>query len=180
MINIRSSAVLTFAIGAVVASGASHAVVVNKVMAANAPAHCQAFTPGPSNTIRNRVIGSENVGPSPIAVACTFEKPIGESASYVQIVDMWFTNNNAAGTINVNCTLLTGYQGQGGAVIINKSVNIAAGEQEGIDFTADDTPDGADVDLGDHLVGVNCTLPTGAVINDTYIYWQENNGVAAP
>ena len=39
---------------------------------ANAPARCQAFTPGPTNTVRNRVTGSENIGAA-MNVACAFE-----------------------------------------------------------------------------------------------------------
>ncbi len=33
--------------------------------------------------------------------------------------------------------------------------------------------------LGDWLAGINCSLPTGAVINDIYFYWMQEDGVPA-
>src|SRR4249919_389886 len=165
------SASLTLAVAGVLASGSAHAAVVEKGLAANAPAHCQAFTPGPTNTIRNRVVGSENVGAT-MNVACAFEKGYSENAGFVKSVYMYFSNSGT-GTISINCSLLTGWQGQGGAFVVNKTVAVTAGEQASLEFSAADTVDPSDTDLGFDLVGVNCTLPKNAVINDTYIYWDE-------
>jgi len=169
---VTKAASLTLAVAGLVASNSAQAVVTTKGLMANAPAHCQAFTPGPTNTIRNRVVGSENVGAT-MNVACSFEKGFTEDSSYVRGVTMYFNNSNASASITVNCTLLTGWQGMTGAVAINKSVVVDAHTQTSLTFSADDTADAMDTDLGADLVGVNCTLPTGAVINDTYLFWDE-------
>lgn len=170
------ASLLTVAVGIAFASANSSAAVVVYGSAANAPGRCQAFTPGPSNTIRNRVVGSENIG-APIAVACDFETTFSDASTNAIAVDMFFSNNGTAGPVTVNCTMLNGWQGAEGAVAVNKSVSVTNGTQSQITFDSDDTPDPADTDLGFVLVGVNCTLPTNAVINDTYVYWGDENGV---
>jgi len=176
--TLTKSALLTIAIaGCVAAAHDARAAVVNYTLVANAPAHCQAFTPGPANTVRNRVVGSENVGAA-MNVACTFEMVRSSTSSNVSSVTLWFSNN-LGGSVNVSCTLLTGYQGMSGATVLNKSVAVSVGVQNYMSFTASDTSNPADTDLGNTIVGVNCTLPQGAVINDTYISWTDENGVGS-
>jgi len=173
--TLMKSACLTLAIaGCLAASHDAPAAQATYTTMANAPAHCQAFTPGPANTIRNRVVGSENVGAA-MNVACTFETVRSASGSSVTSVSMWFSNN-VGGSLTINCTLLTGYQGMVGAVAINKSTTVTTGQGQ-ITFSSADTSDPADVNLGNSIVGVNCTLPQGAVINDTYVNWTDENGV---
>lgn len=176
MNNCIKASLLTLALGTVFAVTEANAVQTVYGLGANAPGRCQAFTPGITNTIRNRVIGSENVGSSAIAVACDFEVGLSDDSSNALAVEMWFSNNSA-NPINVDCTLLSGWQGATGAVLINKSASVVTGVQTGIFFDSDDTPDPADTDLGFPIVGVNCTLPTSGVINDTYVYWADENGV---
>jgi hypothetical protein len=170
------ASILTIGLGVAFMSADSNAAMVVYGSAANAPGRCQAFTPGITNTIRNRVIGAENVG-SPIAVACDFETTFSEISTNALAVDMWFSYNGSSGPVNVSCTMLNGWQGAEGAVLVNKVASVASGEQSEIEFTSDDTPDETDTDLGFLLVGVNCTLPTNAVINDTYVYWADEDGV---
>jgi hypothetical protein len=172
------ASLLTIGLGVAFASADSNAAMALYGSAANAPGRCQAFTPGPSNTVRNRVIGSENIG-APMAVACDFETTYSEASTNVLAVDMWFSNNSTAGPVTVNCTMLSGWQGAEGAVVVNKSVVVTNGTQSEIQFSSDDTPDDTDTDLGFLLVGVNCTLPTNAVINDTYVFWGDEDGVGA-
>jgi len=176
--TLLKSACVTLAVGACVfLSGPAHADMVSYQMAANAPAHCQAFTPGPANTIRNRVVGAENVGSAPMNVACTFEKINNQGGTtFAAYVLLYFSNNGTA-QMTVTCTLLSGFQGMGGAIVLNKSVNVTAGSQSSLQFSAMDTADPSDATLGNDLVGVNCTLPPNAVINDTYVGWSEENGV---
>ena len=178
MNNSVKFAAITLAIGSVFAASSSQAALVNYVETANAPSNCQAFTPGPSNTIRNRVVGSENIG-SPIAVACAFQKPFSLTSTAPTRVELYFSNNNTSGSITVNCTMLTGWQGATGAVAINKSATVPFGSQatQLVFFTAADTPSTTDTDLGFDQVGINCTLPTGGVINDSYVQYQDENGV---
>lgn len=173
--TLMKTAFLTLAVAGCFATGRADAGQVDYMMIANAPARCQAFTPGPANTIRNRVVGSENVG-ALMNVSCTFEKVWSAQSTNVTSVSLWFSNNGA-GTVAVNCTMLTGYQGQSGAIVLNKSVNVTHGSQEPITFSYNDTENPSDTDLGNNIVGVNCALPTGAVINDTYIQWKDENGI---
>jgi hypothetical protein len=169
------AALLTIALGTVFMAADSKAAFVAYSSAANAPGRCQAFTPGPSNTIRNRVVGSENIG-TPIAVACDFEVELSNTSSNVTEIEMWFSNNGSS-PLTVDCTMLNGWQGASGAVLINKSVTVNPGVQSDIVYQPVDMPDPAATDLGFVLVGVNCTLPTNAVINDTYVSWFDENGV---
>src|SRR5688572_9423303 len=126
MNNFAKAGMLTIALGAVFATADSNAALVVYGSAANAPGRCQAFTPGPTNTIRNRVVGADNIGP-PIAVACDFEAGVSNNSTNVVAVDMWFSYNGSSGPVNVNCTMLNGWQGAAGAVFINKSVSVAFG-----------------------------------------------------
>ena len=43
---------------------------------------------------------------------------------------------------------------------------------------ADDTPDPDDTDLGSYAVGIVCTLPTHAVMSETYSFWTDEDGVS--
>jgi hypothetical protein len=173
------ASLLTIAVGMAFVSVNSNATVVAYGAGANAPGRCQAFTPGITNTIRNRVVGSENIG-SPIAVACAFETVMSDVSTNAILVDMWFSNNSTAGPVTVNCTMLNGWQGAEGAVAVNKSVQVTNGTQAEIRYEAADTPDTTDTDLGFNIVGVNCTLPTNAVINDTYVWWGDEDGIENP
>lgn len=178
MNNFAKVGMLTIALGAVFATADSHADIVAYGSAANAPARCQAFTPGVSNSFRNRVVGSENIG-VPNAIACAFEAGISETSSNVIEVSMWFSNNGTSGPQTVNCSMLTGFQGQAGAILVNKTASVVAGEQTEIFYDATSTPSTTDVDLGFILVGVNCTVPTSVVVNDTYVYWADEDGVGS-
>ncbi len=66
--------------------------------------------------------------------------------------------------------------------MVTKSVTIPAGSQatESLSWTAEDNPAEGAADLGSDLVGINCTLPVGAVINDTYLDWPMDNGIDNP
>lgn len=177
MTNSTKFAALTLAVGAVFAAPDATAALVTYVETANAPSNCQAFTPGITNTIRNRVVGSENVGSAPIAVACAFQKPFSATSTAPTRVDLYFSNNNTSGSITINCTLLTGFQGALGAVAVPKSATVAAGGSGSVFYTAADTPSPTDTDLDYDQVGINCTMPTGGVINDSYVSYQDENGV---
>ena len=127
--------------------------------------------------------------PPPIAAATVSGQAVPVTASVVDSgsgvtsvqfkvdgVIMYFSNNGTA-ELTVNCTLLTGYQGMAGAIMLNQSLNVLPGFQNGFLFSASNTADPSDDDLGTEIVGVNCTLPPHAVINDTYLQWMEDNGV---
>ncbi len=159
-------------------SGQAQAAVAEHTVISNSVNYCQAFTPGPANTIRNRVIGAENVGAA-MNVACNF--PLSNNGAAGGTVptelEVWFSNNSSA-AITVSCTLLTGYQGDSNGYAVTKSVSVPVGTaQRFLSWGAADNPTTGATTLGNNLVGVNCSLPTGAVINDTYLFWNMDNGV---
>lgn len=142
--------------------------------------HCQAFTPGPANTIRNRVVGAENIGPA-IAVACNFHSMSNGLASSdaPYQVTVYFANNSS-GTITVTCTMLTGAQTSSNAYAVTKTTTpISAGglTSTSLSWSLLDNPTPGASDMGNGYIGINCTLPTGAVINQTLVIWRQDNGV---
>jgi len=176
--NIRSGLAAIFAIGVVVyAAGAraNHEVYASD---SNAPAHCQAFTPGPTNSIRNRVTGAENVGAT-MSVACAFEI-VGSFDAVQPVSDAGVRiANNGSSAFPVSCSELGGYFGNAGTVISKTTASIAPGASEQLEFSAEDTPDEEDADLGYYAVGIVCSLPTHAVITETRATWSDEDGVAA-
>lgn len=176
-------ALLSIAAGLAMQAGTADAAVATQTLAGNAVNYCQAFTPGPANTIRNRVVGSENVGPNTMNVACAFHSMYnGDPTNTSNPTGLWvYFSNNKTADLTVTCTLLTGYQGSSTTYAVTKSVVIPAGSQAdtSLSWTYEDNPEydlGA-TDLGNQLVGINCTLPVGVVINDTYMDWTMDNGV---
>lgn len=173
------SALVTVGLVLAASSLPTHAVTATHTLMSNPTSKCQAFTPGPTNTIRNRVVGSENIG-AKMNVACSFDVlDNGATATAPTAVTMYFANNSSA-PITVTCTLLTGYQGESGTYLVTKTTApIAPGgvDQQSLQWNAGDNPTASATDLGDMLVGVNCSLPTGAVINDSYLDWNADNGV---
>ena len=175
--NIRSGLAVALAIGiAFFATGAqaNHEVYVSD---SNAPAHCQAFTPGPTNTVRNRVTGAENIGAA-MSVACAFES-IGSDAAVQSVTDAGVQIVNNGNTVfTVTCSELSGHFGDAGTVIAKTTASIDPGASVHVDFSADDTPDEEDGDLGYYTVGIVCNLPTHAVIAETHATWYDEDGVA--
>ena len=172
---------LSVAAGLALQSGHADAAVASHLFYSNAVNYCQAFTPGPANTIRNRVVGSENVGAT-MNVACNFHAMFNGAAGNTNPTQLtvYFANNNTSGTLQVTCALLTGYQGQPSGYIVTKTTAaIAAGgiAQASLSWAAADNPVQPATTLGNSLIGINCTLPTGAVINDIALYWTMDNGV---
>ena len=111
-------------------------------------------------------------------VACNFPSMYGgANATNPSDLFVFFTNNNTTGSITVSCTLLTGYQGDATQYAVTKSLTLAPGENNNLEWHATDNPDSTATDFGTDLVGVNCSMPHGGVINDTYLYWQQEDGV---
>ena len=172
---------MSVAAGLALQAGNADAAVAQHLFRANAVNYCQAFTPGPANTIRNRVVGSENVGAT-MNVACNFHTLTNGAAGVTPPTSLtvYFANNNASGSLTVTCALLTGYQGQGSSYIVTKTtgaINAGGVSQAFLTWNAADNPVQPATNLGNYFIGINCTLPTGAVINDTYLYWNMDNGV---
>lgn len=159
----------------------ANAAVATHLRVANAVDNCQAFTPGPSNTIRNRVTGAENVGSVPIAVACNFGTSWNGASSNTKLteVDLFFTNESGA-AVTISCTLLTGggaHVTGGPAYAVTKTLNLPNAYSSQLNWTTADNPTSGATDLGNWMVGTNCTLPPGVTLNTTQVVWQADNGI---
>lgn len=176
---------LAVALGLLVPAGKSSATVAEFWQDSNAVNYCQAFTPGPANTIRNRVVGSENVGTATINVACNLASfwNGADPNSNPTYLEVYFSNNSAV-DIDVSCSLLTSYQGSSSSYLVTKTVTVPAhatsDDGNSIFWDAADNPDSEAADLGSDLVGMTCALPKGGVINDIYISQEMDNGVDPP
>ena len=179
MNNMLKTGLLTLGLGIVFCSPNADAAVQTHRSYSNAVNNCQAFTPGVSNTIRNRVIGAENIG-SPIALACNFNTVFNGAAgnTNLQAVTLYFSNGG--GATSVTCVLLTGMAPgwiSGSAYTVAKNVAIGAGGTGAISFTAADNPTPESTDLANVMVGVNCTMPTNMILSGSELLWTANNGV---
>lgn len=172
------SCLATLAAATAFAATGVHGATQAYINDANAPARCQAFTPGPTNTVRNRVTGSENIGAA-MNVACAFENVSSfDYGSNVVQAGVQLANNGTA-AFTVACSELSGYYGDAGTVLNKTSASVAPGASQYVDFTADDTPDAGDTDLGSYAVGIVCNLPTHAVMGETYSIWYDEDGIGA-
>lgn len=178
MSNALKACLATAALGTALAATTASAAVATYYIDGNAPSMCQAFTPGPTNTVRNRVSGSENIG-ALMNVACAFENMGSASGGYTESARVSLYNNSAS-AFSVNCSALSGYFGAVVGTVLNKTSDpMDPGAGTTVNFSEADTPDGADTDLGSYSVGIVCGLPTGGVITSTEASWTDENGVGS-
>jgi hypothetical protein len=169
------ASLLTLVISAAFAPVAGNAEEVPQIIASSAMAHCQSFTPGVTNTITNRVIGSENTGSKNLGIACAFEVDAGAmTGDGVQSVTL-FLNNHGSAAFDISCTLAVGPEGAF-SYFINKTTTVDPAEQNSVTFTPEDGGS-EDAGFGDYLVGLTCILPPKSIINDTYVAYSVDNGV---
>ena len=180
MTNILKMGLLTLAIGSAFSATDSRAAVSQHFSDSNAVNYCQAFTPGVSNTIRNRVIGAENIGTASVAVACnyastqnTHDTSDQRLASLAQV----FYNNSAA-SVTISCTLATGSPGInfGDTYSSTKTLTLAPGVANFIVFDGNDNPT-ASATFNNNVVGVNCILPTHVIATDVELAWSAEDGI---
>ena len=156
------ASLLTLAISAAFAPAAGNAAEAPQVIASSAMAHCQSFTPGVTNTISNRVIGSENTGTKNIGIACAFEVDAATiTGDGVQSVTLWL-NNHGTTPLDVSCTLATGPEGAF-SYFISGTTHVMPSEQTPVIIGPDDGATG----FGEYLVGLTCMLPPKAIIGET-------------
>jgi hypothetical protein len=168
------ASLLTLVVSAAFAPAAGNAAEVQQVIASSAMAHCQSFTPGVTNTIANRVIGSENTGAKNLGIACAFE--VDSSAMTpdgVQSVTL-FLNNHGSAAFNMSCTLAVGQEGDF-TYYISKTTTVNPSTRTSVSFTPEDG--GSDAPgFEDFLVGLTCIMPPKSIINDTYVAYYVDNG----
>lgn len=113
----KTAALVAFA-GLSVGAGAPAWAEQSHYVSSNAVDKCQAFTPGVTNTIRNRVAGAQNIGSQPIAVACVFEVSETYGLGSPTVDDAYvYIRNDAAAQVTVNCSLLPGDPSNLGTII---------------------------------------------------------------
>ena len=178
--KLLAALLLTSSLGLALAMPADAAVALHSRFA-TATANCQAFTPGISNTIRNRVIGAENVGSAPIAIACSFPTFANGAAGNTppRSLRVFFENTTSA-NMTINCTLLVGGGNglsSGTQYAVSRSVVVPANFIEQMDFGSADNPNTGATDFGDQFVGLNCVLPPGGMMKSTRLQWNADNGV---
>ena len=174
MNTVMRMSLTTMALGLGLASASSNAAVETYYNEGNAPRHCQAFTPGVTNTIRNRVTGAENVGASPIAVACAFENVGSGVASFTASATVAIYNGSESSQ-TITCSGLAGYFGNVVGSVITKSVTLAPSTAGTITINAADTPSTTDTDLGSWRYGMNCTVPTAVTLTWTRATWTDDD-----
>jgi hypothetical protein len=150
--------------------GASPAALAEQshYVSSNAVDKCQAFTPGVTNTIRNRVAGAENVGTQPIAVACAFEvsETYGLNSATVDSVYVYL-KNGSANEVTISCTLLPGtnWASDGVGTLVTQSATLAPGGTGAVTYEGT-----WDV----YGIGVNCNLPPQGTIQGTVIRYRND------
>jgi hypothetical protein len=182
MNNLLKASLLTLGL-ALVYSAEANAALATHNSYSNSVNYCDAFAPGTANTLRNRVIGVENVGTAPLPVACNYASFFNGAPgnTRIQTVQVYFLNNNGTGTASVTCTLLSGNTAGIGAGTVYVSTKttaaFAAGTQGGLSWTTADNPQQPATDLGNVLVGINCILPPNIVMSTHALGWTADNGV---
>ena len=169
------ASLLTLVISAAFAPTAGNAEEVAQIVASSAMAHCQSYTPGVTNTITNRVIGSENTGTKNIGIACAFEVEAGPTLTPdgVQQVIVWL-NNHGTTPFDVTCTLATGPEGAFSYFISKTTEDIEPSVQTPVTFTPEDGGS-EDIGFGEYLVGLTCMLPPKAIIGETDVVYNTDD-----
>ena len=180
MTNILKMGLLTLAIGSAFTATDSRAAVSSHFSDSNAVNYCQAFTPGVSNTIRNRVIGAENIGTASVALACDYTTVHNQNDASDQnlntIAQVFYNNSTVSATIT--CTFATGTPGFnfGDAYTSTKTLTLAAGAANFIVFTGADNPTPT-ATFNNGIVGVNCMLPQNVIATDVELTWNAEDGI---
>lgn len=136
-------------------------------------ARCQASLPMSELAIRKRPLTIQNDSVDTGAwVTCGFEFDSGIALDGgALLVDAYFTNYSNT-TQTLNCSGVTGYEG-GDNEYVGLSLELAAGatgEDGNLFWYANDFENGG---MNTGLVMINCYLPPGVGINDSYVYWAE-------
>ena len=162
---------LTLAIAAAYSVPAT-AQVVHGNPAAPA-ARCQASLPMSELAIRKRPLTIQNDSTTTGAwVTCGFEYDAAAAINNsALLVDAYFTNYSGTDQ-ELTCSGVTGYQ-HGENEYVGQTITLPAnsGEDDGNLWWLDTDFEGGGMETG--LISINCYLPPGVGINDTYVYWAE-------
>jgi hypothetical protein len=177
----RNTGMIVLVAGVALHAGAACAALSTHISDSNAVNYCQAFTPGISNTIRNRVIGSQNVGTSALAVACNYATVTNTNDSSDQTMGAIYQvfANGSKSEVTISCTLLTGTPGGdyfGDVYSSTRTLQLAPGAVDYIQFTGEDNPTPG-ASLNSTMVGVNCLLPPKVTMTEVELVWTAEDGI---
>lgn len=163
---------LTLAIAAAYSAPTAAQAVINA--ASSAPsARCQASLPMSELAIRKRPLTIQNDSTTTGAwITCGFEYDSGVAINNSALmVDAYFTNYSDVEQ-TVTCSGVTGWEGgENEYVAMEATLPANTGGDAGNLFWEATDFEGDGMSTG--LVSINCYLPPGVGINDTYVYWAE-------
>jgi len=134
-------------------------------------ARCQASLPMSELAIRKRPLTIQNDSTTQAAwITCGFEfDALTAIDSSAQLVDAYFTNYSDD-EATVTCSGVTGVEGGDNEYVsLEIAIPAGGGGDDGNLFWFADDFEGGGMETG--LVMINCILPPGVGINDTYVYW---------
>lgn len=150
------------------ASTPSHAGLISRELTSGPTNYCQSALPVFDGNIRKRPLAVVNEGRGPAFITCSF--PL--QGSNGTLVRLYFSSVSGTAS-SVNCTAVSGYQGNSAAA--TKTVDVPAAGQALLSLRPNDFEAGATTFLSG-LISVSCELKPGTAINDTYVYLQEEIG----
>ena len=150
-------------------SAQSIAAVELKATGANPTARCQGALPVFETAIRKRPLAVENEGTSATFVTCSFETQTYDAEAGVVLLDTYFSNKGTAAA-SVTCTAVSGYNGGTNEYVAQTFSVPANGEYNAFWIAEDFTGE-----LAAGLISINCQLPPSVGVNDTYVFWEEDD-----
>ena len=168
--NSLASTILAAVIGAAFTSPAQ-AVTKYHDLQSGPASRCQSAAATYDASLARKALALQNTGTASIFVTCAFEFEHIADALNPDLplgfykLSVWFMNH-AAANLTVSCTAVTGHE-TGSNQYVPKSVLIAPGVEQNIDWNPEDFPLG--FDDGGGVVAITCTLPPGAAVNDTHM-----------
>lgn len=152
-------------------AGGAHAVNLPRSFVQNATGACQSALPVFEGQIRKRPLALQNEGAAPAFVSCSL---MGTDRSVAGITEIAvFADNNTAGPVGLNCTLVTGLSKFGAQQFLPETINIAANDRSQFVWTA---ADNGGAPFNNFTVNVSCNLPVGVGLSMTRVRFDQDVG----
>jgi hypothetical protein len=161
------------AVGAMAYSTPSHAATAYRIAINHATASCMGSLPVDRDMTRARPEGMTNVAAGLSDVKCGGTATPLSNYSDVELFEVALQNDSAS-DIEINCMLSDGLGENITGVTINypKTITIAAGQSEWIDWDTNDTGGG-----NFSYPSLSCQLPIDVSISYTLVMYQEDIGL---
>jgi len=166
------TSLLAMGIGGLLLAGTASAADVTWHQSSTMSGNCQSFEPGPTNTLRNRALGVENVGAATMGIACAFEPQFltGDAPTSYTMLMLWF--HGAPGQV-VNCTLVAGHYWSVSSFLA-KSVTLGSSGDGFISWDVGTT--GWATTTGKSGMSTTCNLPPGVWATNSHFWYVAGNG----